>query len=480
VLGIALQLQGRLDEADRVLRAASRTAQTDDERTEAALARARNLHWAMGDRAAALRVLDDELGRVEDEAAKGALETEAALFHAVVGALDRAESVAAEALQRSGLGPRTELNALVVLTLAYCVQGRLGELSSVLDRALELARAHRADEPLAEGQLLLNHAHTLMFDDVERSWLLARRYAAQPSPLLGMWRATVGLCELAMGRVTDAVVTLREATHRLQRMDPFGNLDMVRCMHALATARLRDAEGLRRTLGQVDRDLAEREPRTRLWLRRAEACGHGLAGEFDLASDIAAHAGEEAIAASHLTWGAEALYDAVRFGAADRVATSLEELAKQTDVTVIRLFADHAAALAGRDAAGLERVATRLVAANRPLAAAEAFAQAAGSTDPEEGDRHAGSLLRAAALTRRSPGAWVVALDAHGAALSAREAEIATLVAQGLTNRDIAERLFLSHRTVENHLARVYGRFGLTGRDQLRRALGDRFVGKTP
>lgn len=52
-------------------------------------------------------------------------------------------------------------------------------------------------------------------------------------------------------------------------------------------------------------------------------------------------------------------------------------------------------------------------------------------------------------------------------ALTEREREIAVLVASGLTNRRIAERLFLSVRTVETHVGRVLTKLGFTNRGQL-------------
>ncbi|MCH6171393.1 ATP-binding protein [Pseudonocardia alaniniphila] len=58
-----------------------------------------------------------------------------------------------------------------------------------------------------------------------------------------------------------------------------------------------------------------------------------------------------------------------------------------------------------------------------------------------------------------------------GGQLSAQERQIATLAADGLTNRQIAERLYLSHRTVGSHLYRIYPRLGIANRAQLRNAL---------
>ncbi|MBB5803364.1 DNA-binding NarL/FixJ family response regulator [Saccharothrix ecbatanensis] len=56
----------------------------------------------------------------------------------------------------------------------------------------------------------------------------------------------------------------------------------------------------------------------------------------------------------------------------------------------------------------------------------------------------------------------------YGNDLSPREVEIARMVAAGQTNREIAEKLFLSSRTVEHHVARLFRKLGINSRAELR------------
>src|SRR4029077_14771008 len=50
--------------------------------------------------------------------------------------------------------------------------------------------------------------------------------------------------------------------------------------------------------------------------------------------------------------------------------------------------------------------------------------------------------------------------------LTRREREIAALVAKGLGNREIADKLFLSKRTVDSHIEHIFTKLGLTSRPQ--------------
>ncbi|MEU1204404.1 AAA family ATPase [Nocardia sp. NPDC005825] len=66
--------------------------------------------------------------------------------------------------------------------------------------------------------------------------------------------------------------------------------------------------------------------------------------------------------------------------------------------------------------------------------------------------------------------------------LSEREREVAELAARGLTNKSIAEQLYLSPRTVEDHLGRILRKLGITGRAGIAHRLAelDRGTGSDP
>jgi DNA-binding CsgD family transcriptional regulator len=55
--------------------------------------------------------------------------------------------------------------------------------------------------------------------------------------------------------------------------------------------------------------------------------------------------------------------------------------------------------------------------------------------------------------------------------LTAQELQIAQLAASGLSNREIGQQLFVSHRTVSTHLYRIFPKLGITGRGDLGAAL---------
>ena len=59
-------------------------------------------------------------------------------------------------------------------------------------------------------------------------------------------------------------------------------------------------------------------------------------------------------------------------------------------------------------------------------------------------------------------------------ALSPQEFQIAQMASSGLTNKEIGQQLFLSDRTIGNHLYRIFPKLGITARSGLHAALQDR------
>lgn len=167
------------------------------------------------------------------------------------------------------------------------------------------------------------------------------------------------------------------------------------------------------------------------------------------------------------------LHDAARFGA--DTSPRLLELAKTRKDPLTTAYASHAQARALRDPAGLEEVAAAFTACGVTLYAAEALAEASRLARLHDRPREADRLERqAAALAESFDGATTPGLVVTStlAALTPRQLEIARLAVAGLTNVEIAERLAIAKRTVDNHLHTTYAAVGVTGRGGLRALLG--------
>lgn len=150
-------------------------------------------------------------------------------------------------------------------------------------------------------------------------------------------------------------------------------------------------------------------------------------------------------------------YDAVRLGVPERAVRLLPADGP---------FARHARALVRGDGPALDRAAAELEERGFLLFAAEAYAQAVRVHRDAGAARTA--RTRAVALVRRCQGARTPALSGLVLGeLTARQRQIVTLAAAGLSNRQIAERLTLSVRTVGNHLYSAYTRLGAGDRGAL-------------
>jgi DNA-binding CsgD family transcriptional regulator len=170
-----------------------------------------------------------------------------------------------------------------------------------------------------------------------------------------------------------------------------------------------------------------------------------------------------------------ALHDFVRLGHPREVVSGLEEIARTVEGPMAPARAAHARALTTRDPLGLEVSSTWFEELEALLFAAEASADAAVAWRQSGDPRKATAAeRRSATLAARCEGARTPALATVGlarATLTRRELEIARLAAAGLSNKEIAQRLYLSHRTVENKLHAAYEKLGVEGRAELAQAL---------
>lgn len=100
-----------------------------------------------------------------------------------------------------------------------------------------------------------------------------------------------------------------------------------------------------------------------------------------------------------------------------------------------------------------------------------AYAAAVANLRDVLGDEFDAALAEGAALSLEEAIAY--AQRGHGerkrpstgwGSLTPTELDVVRLVSEGLGNKDIAARLFVSHRTVQTHLTHVYGKLGMTSR----------------
>ena len=154
--------------------------------------------------------------------------------------------------------------------------------------------------------------------------------------------------------------------------------------------------------------------------------------------------------------------------AADGDAAAAAELA-------VQIVADAEAAGAPLEALFARVQAGRALAGAGDRDAAIAMLQAAAQ---EAGERGAGLVGDLAAQELRRLGTRPSAAASRAAAgtgletLTEREREIADLVAQGRANKEVAAELFLSEKTIEHHLSRIYAKAGVRSRTELAAMLG--------
>ena len=361
---------------------------------------------------------------------------------------------------------------------AHALAGQGDTAIAVADRGLPLAAR---DGTAVWDEVMLSWPKFNALLLVGRTWeaeaLAEDRYAAAAGlglddNMIAIWTVQRARAAAARGGLRAARDALREAVTLLADRDYYRFSGYVLAELAGVAAQTGDAAAARDWMSRSDerRTDANRMFEPSVQLRRAWTVAAG--GELASAARHARYAADLARAAGQYAIEAEALYDVARFAHAAAVVPRLSALADALDGALAPVLADAGAALATMDGYRLDRAAAAFDDLGLPVHAAE-LAGAAARAHRARGRACAAalSLQRVSALAQDLPDARTPLLKINWAerrqGLTHREREVALLAASGLSSRTIAAKLQLSVRTVSNHLARVYAKFGVASRAEL-------------
>ncbi|MER7439605.1 helix-turn-helix transcriptional regulator [Micromonospora avicenniae] len=477
-------------EVETELAALTALARTDTERVRATVAQAHHLMWLVGRPAEAAAALDTAEARVCGDDARRQLIAVRAYLEAGMGQPARAAQAAATALAWPGLPAESVTLASCGLVAALAALGRADELGpaaaggrTAAARSPELAflrvplagwqvhglrLAGYLDEALDVARECQGTTRDAVFGDDFTS--IGDRPARSFSWVSALTNVVVAEAELARGRVTAALRLLREARVGLEGAGNAGGF-LYFCL--LTTTRglalSGDLVAARRSLAELE---TQQHPAmlvlhpelllTRAWVAAVE-------GAVSEALALAHEAAEVAASRGQLAHEVLALHAAVCLGdgsAADRLA----DLATRVDGPRASAAAAQAAALAAEDGDALLASSAQLEEFGDLLAAADSAAQAAVVyLRRDHTTQSKAAAVRAHRLAQACDGVRTPALAvaARPLSLTSREREVVTLAAHGLSNREIADRLVVSVRTVEGHLYRAGAKLGTSNRAQL-------------
>jgi DNA-binding NarL/FixJ family response regulator len=394
------------------------------------------------------------------------------LGHAAPAERARADAAARlDALADEEIAGRLEAPYYLGFAEFFCE--RYADAARHLQRGIALARATGQEQFLIPMRIGLAHAletagRVPQGVEVAEAAVEAARLAGNRQIL--SWALTAeAWTAVVLGDHDRAMAAGEEALRAMEGLD---ESLLTRAAHTHFAATCLEAGRPDRCLEEMQLggapELADVEPGRRAWLfaylARAElARGRAAAAVGGLGrADAALDGLELPMAESAVTHArAELALADERPGDAAELALRAADLADAVDA---RVQSARSRALAGRALAATgarERAETELQRAEAELTACGAVRL---RDEPAHELRRLGHRVRARARPRAGgPGLG---------ALSGREREIAALVAQGRTNRQIAGELYLSEKTVEGHLTNLFAKLGVTSRAQVAEAVG--------
>ena len=464
VLAQAHAMRGRYADAEAALAAVEPLAAEDGTANEYLRRRTWIQHWGLRDRDALEALLarargwqGGRLARMTDR-----------LEHVYAPAMALAD---AEAFSREpGLDDEARRLADAQYTLSLFTAGRA-------DEAAVAARAFRPAAPVRDlGDTAQLGVLSLVCIESGNDWealqqsmerALRDGVRAGDHRSAGIAAYTIARLAYLGGRYPAAARWLAEALVHFERDDPLGVRIQARALDVgLAWAEGDHEVGAER-LERLRASVADTEllPIQVPHVRRAEGWALRLRSDAEAARRLLRDAED---LDETPCYAAPLAYEALRAGAI--AAPYLESLARRCDSRLVRAYAAHATGKAAHDGGTLLATAEEMAAIGALRYAVEAAADAA-STYVREGRQD--SARRAAARVRELFGGQggtppgIDGLDGPATELTRRERQITELVAQGLSNAEVAERLVLSVRTVETHLYRAMGKLGVSDRREL-------------
>jgi DNA-binding NarL/FixJ family response regulator len=471
LLARSLLWQGKAAESEETLSVFDPETMNEVDLVRWGAARIANLQWSMGDAESADEVLKLLRSKITHHGLSLLVDGVASASLLFENQLDEAVKDAEQVLADPDASAAAVEWAVFGGALALALMGRGDEVAVVAERG---RRLENKVDGLLRYLTAFGEVRALAlageFDSADkRSADIVRISSPGQYLAWGMANVLSGTIELARGRFLDTMSRMEQTVAALTSESAASWSFPARLLLAQSYCALGrvvpGAKMVAELRTRFGRHVAVFGPQLRIaesWLAAAEG---NLSSAIDLALDAARLARESGQRAIEML----ALHDAVRYG--DRSCLSqLVEVADATGGRLATALAAHAAAVTDRNADAIYASAQQLEQIGALLSAADAAAQAAVAYEAAGDRRQAGEAggtanrLAAACGGLRTP-----ALDLAGSPLplTVREREIANLVAAGLSNRDIAERLTVSVRTVEGHLYRACTKLCCTDRDQL-------------